>query len=113
MGGDSQAERTQGRSGVIEILANIPKFFKIYLRDKKPPGKIHFTAIDAGTSIKAYLSYTAKKPDESNSDEVKQITHVPKPPLNFEICYSKVGRDNFFDYDNVYLGLHCDRDVKI
>jgi hypothetical protein len=54
-------------------MGNIPKYFKIYLRDKKPPGKIHFTAIEIGTSCKAYLSYTCNKPDENNFDEDRLI----------------------------------------
>jgi len=113
MGGTNQAVLTQGRSGKIEILGGIPKFFKIYIRDKKPPGKISFTSLDPGTSFKAFLSYTNKKPDENQNDDEKFVGHVPKPPLSFSIKSSKHGREELFDYDTVYLGIVSERDTKI
>ena len=51
----------------LEVLAEIPKYFMIpHLKDKKPPGKITFTAMTAGTSFILYTSFTNKKPDKKN-----------------------------------------------
>jgi len=59
------------------------------------------------------MSYTNKKPDASNSEEKKVVCHVPKPPHSFEFKYSKHGRDDMFDFDCVYIGIHTEMDTKI
>ena len=63
MGGkDSHQELKMGLNEA-EVLGDIPKFFIIALKGRRPPGRVSFTKLSAGASFQAYASVENRMPD--------------------------------------------------
>ena len=99
----------------FEILAHVPKYFQINLKDKKAPGKIIFTHLDSGTSFKAYLSYNDSRPgpDCKNNDNEIFVGAILKNPPSLEIKCKALGPNFVYEHSIVYLAFFADIDTNI
>jgi len=62
-GDEGHTEINRGRK-VYEILADIPKYFKVNLKERRPTGKFTFTYITPNQPVNIFWSWTCKKPCE-------------------------------------------------
>jgi hypothetical protein len=84
---------------LIEILADIPTYFKVNLKEKRPVGKFTFTYITPNQPVHVFWSWTCKKPDEKVNIHNKFIGEIGSNPPIYELGSKVSGRDSVFLYD--------------
>jgi hypothetical protein len=96
-----------------EILADITSYFRITLKDLKPPGKLVFTGLDKGCSIQVYGSYNNSRPDASGNDAHLFIGYISDPKPMFEFTANVATRNPHFTHKEFLIAINGDKDCNV